>query len=185
VEQYISFNVQHVSSKLGSYSEDVVGLCMSTVLIRKPSCRWQTRATLLKSGSRASKVTPFDSRHIVSYCRPIVTLCLKCTVFEISRHIGPKIAEKPTPLLFDAPYPANPRKYLHKPDLARNNNLWSAFLPLIVRVYLHSYVCGGLRKTYVSCKKRMMAVQGQFRIIQGHWFCYQSKACMRFPISVQ
>jgi len=60
---------------------------------RKPSCRGQTRATLeirATGHSRASKVTPFDSFHMVSYYRSIVTLCLKCTVFEISRHIGRK-----------------------------------------------------------------------------------------------
>jgi len=30
-----------------------------------------------------------------------------------------------------------------------------------------------------------MAVQGQFKVIHGRWFWYQSKALMRFPISVQ
>jgi len=30
-----------------------------------------------------------------------------------------------------------------------------------------------------------MAIQGYFKVIQGHWFWYQSKALMRFPISVQ
>jgi len=35
-------------------------------------------------------MTPFDSLHTVSYYRPIVTLCLKCTVLEIWRHIGRK-----------------------------------------------------------------------------------------------
>ena len=39
--------------------------------------------TGVRSHSRSSKVTPFDSLHMVSYYRPIVTLCLKCTVFEI------------------------------------------------------------------------------------------------------
>jgi len=125
---------------------------------RKPSCRWQTRATLAKSlhglrkssgvvsciaslpmdsvpmvsyyvlysncvckirrfgdtrllklpdletrvrgHSRSSKVTPFDSLHMVSYYRPIVALCLKCTVFEIRRHIGRKSPKKPNPPSF-------------------------------------------------------------------------------------
>jgi len=30
-----------------------------------------------------------------------------------------------------------------------------------------------------------MAVQGQFRVIQGCWFWYQSKARMWFPITDQ
>ena len=36
------------------------------------------------------KSTPFDSLPIVSYYCSIVTLCLKCTVFEIWQHIGLK-----------------------------------------------------------------------------------------------
>jgi len=30
-----------------------------------------------------------------------------------------------------------------------------------------------------------MDVQGEFKVIQGHWFWYQWKALMRFPIIVQ
>jgi len=37
---------------------------------------------------------------MVSYYCPIVPLCLKCTVFEIWRHIGRKSPEKPTPPSF-------------------------------------------------------------------------------------
>jgi len=37
---------------------------------------------------------------MVSYYRPIVTLCLKCTVFEIWRHIGRKSLKKPNPPSF-------------------------------------------------------------------------------------
>ena len=72
----------------------------------------------LTQASRASKVTPFDSLPMVSYYRPIVTLCVKCTVMEISRHTGlywSKIAEKSTPLSFDVPVqrtPANIRTNL-------------------------------------------------------------------------
>jgi len=40
--------------------------------------------------SRASKVTPFGSLHMFSYYCPIVTFCLKCTVFQIWQHIGQK-----------------------------------------------------------------------------------------------
>ena len=54
----------------------------------------------VRGHSRSSKVTPFDSLHMVSYYRPIVTLCLKCTVFEIWRHIGRKSPKKPTPPSF-------------------------------------------------------------------------------------
>jgi len=48
-------------------------------------------------------------------------LCLKCTVFEIWRHIGRKSQKKTRSTLFDAPCPANPRKYPHKPYLAADS----------------------------------------------------------------
>ena len=61
-----------------------------------------------------------------------------------------KIAEKTTtPPSFDAPFPANPREYPHKPYTARNCDIWPTFLLLIVWVYLHSYLRGGLRNTDV------------------------------------
>ena len=129
-------------------------------------------------------MTPFDSLHMISYYRPIVTLCLECTVFEILRHTGRQSPTKPTPPSFDA-LPSEPREYPHKPYFSRNCDLWRTFLLLIVWVYLHSYFRGGLRKTCVTKKTR----NSRSRSVQGHprslilW--YQSKALMRFPISVQ
>jgi len=61
------------------------------------ACNEATVIELLLNHSRSSKVTPFDSLHMVSYYRPIVTLCLKCTVFEIWRHISRKSPKKPNP----------------------------------------------------------------------------------------
>ena len=76
------------------------------MLTRKARCRWQlTRATLAKrlhglcksSGVVSCTASlSIDSLPMVSYYRPIVTLCLKCTVFEIWRHIGRK-SPKNTP----------------------------------------------------------------------------------------
>jgi len=37
-----------------------------------------------------------------------------------------------TPLSFDAPSPANPREYLHKPYISRNYVPWATFLSLTV-----------------------------------------------------
>jgi len=81
-----------------------------SVITRKLSCRWQTHAMLeirVTGHSRASKVTPFDSLHMISYYRPIVTLCLECTIFEILRHIGRKSPKKLTPLIW-RPLPSKP-----------------------------------------------------------------------------
>ena len=56
--------------------------------------------TGVRGHGRSSKVTPCDSLHKVCYYGLIVTLCLKCTVFEIWRPIGRKSPKKPTPLYF-------------------------------------------------------------------------------------
>jgi len=83
----------------------------------------------------------FDSLHVVSHYRPILTLCLKCTVFEIWQHFGRKSPKSlphsgfagqgasngSGPLPFDAPCPANPRKCPHKPYVASSIDLWSTF----------------------------------------------------------
>jgi len=52
-------------------------------------------------------------------------------------------------------------------------------LPLTVCVYLHSNFSGGLCKTILF----RMSVFRTFKIIQGHWFWYQSKVLMWLPIS--
>ena len=146
---------------------------------RKPSCRWQTRATLVKSlhglrkssgvvsciaslpidsvpmvsyyvlcsvckmrrfgdtrllklplpadlesrvrgHSRSSKLAPFDSLHMVSYYRPIVTLCQKCTVFEIWRHIGRKSPKKSTYPHLARSFGVTPCEFFDDSYLARN-----------------------------------------------------------------
>ena len=56
-----------------------------------------------------------------------------------------KINDKPTPLSFD-PRQVNPRKYLHKPYVARNYDRWSTFLPLTVWVIF----CFGDTVAYTS-----------------------------------
>jgi len=54
----------------------------------------------VRGHSRSSKVTPFDSLHMICYYRPIVTLCLECTVFEITFiTYCSKIVEKTYPTL--------------------------------------------------------------------------------------
>jgi len=38
----------------------------------------------VRDQSRSLKLVPFDSLPVVSYQRPIVTLSLKCTIFDIA-----------------------------------------------------------------------------------------------------
>jgi len=53
-------------------------------------------------------------------------------------------------------------------------------LPLIVWVSLHSIFSGGIRKSvFISA----VVTFRPFKVIQSHWFRYQSKARMRLPIS--
>jgi len=56
---------------------------------------------------------------------------VKCS--EDSERMKRKSPFWTTPVSFNAPSPANPREYLHKPYTARNYVLWTTFLPL--RVY--------------------------------------------------
>ena len=61
-------------------------------------------------------------------CR--VAMYVKCS--EDSERMKRKSQFSTTPLLFDAPSPANPQEYLHKPYTARNYVLWVTFLSLTV-----------------------------------------------------
>jgi len=83
-----------------------------------------------------------------------------------------------TPLSFDAPSPANPREYLHNIKLilleTRIPGLhfccWqygSIFMQILV-VGSETHMCNA-----TECRN---AVQGHFRVNQGRWFWYQSKA---------
>ena len=74
-----------------------IGCTVCEIFAFKLYCDLETG---VRGHSRSSKVTPFDSLRMVCYYRSIVTLCLKCTVFEIWRHIRRKSPKKPTPLSF-------------------------------------------------------------------------------------
>ena len=87
------------------------------------------------------------------------------------------------PTLIWRPSPANPREYPKKTYLARNKDPWATFLSLIVWVYLHANFSGWLRNTCVNATECIIAVLGHFRVNQGRWFWYQSKARIWFPIS--
>jgi len=59
-------------------------------------------------------------------CR--VAMYVKCS--EGSERMKRKLPSSTTALSFDAPSPANPREYLHKPYTARNYVPWATFLLL-------------------------------------------------------
>jgi len=61
-------------------------------------------------------------------CR--VAMYVKCS--EDSEWMKRKSPFSTTPLWFDAPSPANPREYLHKPYTAKNYVPWATFLSLTV-----------------------------------------------------
>jgi len=116
--------------------------------------------------SRSSKVTPFDSLLMVSYYRPIVTLCLKCTVFVISRHIGQKLPKKLAPLSFGTFILGGP--------------LWIPFQKLESWGYQMVYISWSCFRsasavnfctliTKVICYKRLAACPYEFLIV-FEWF---------------
>ena len=73
-----------VVSCIASLPIDSVPMVSYYVLRSNCVCKMRRFTTVtLKPGSGVTPLTPFDSLHMVSYYRPIVTLCLKCTVFEI------------------------------------------------------------------------------------------------------
>ena len=56
-------------------------------------------------------------------------------------------------------------------------------MSLHVWVYLHSNLFSGLQKTHLFCTGLRFGRSRSFRVIQGRWFWYQSKARIRLPIS--
>jgi len=93
-----------------------------------------------------------------------------------------KIAIFDDPTLIWRPSPTNPCEYPHKPYY-RNCDPWATFSSLIVWV-IQIFVVGSERHV-CNATERIIAVHGQYMVIQGRWFWYQSKARMRFPISDQ
>ena len=78
--------------------------------------------------------------------------------------------------------PNNP----HTSYLARNSDPWATFSSLTVWVYLHSnFFVVGSERHVCNTTERIIAVQGQLRVIQGRWLWYQSKARTWFHISDQ
>jgi len=186
----------------GSLFNCIVTLQSNCIMVtRKPSCRWQTRATPAKSlhglrkssgvvesciarllidgvpmvyyyvlysncvckmrrdletrvkgHSRSSKVTPFDSLHMVSYYRPIVILCLKCTIFEIWRHIGWKSSKKPKPPSFGTFFGGEPLRIFRRAIPSQKLESWSYQMVYISRSCFRSArhntgVCQSDRRT--------------------------------------
>ena len=68
-------------------------------------------------------------------CR--VAMYVKCS--EDSERMKRKSPFSTTPFSIDAPSPANPREYLHKPYTVRNYVPWAIFLSLIVYVALQMF----------------------------------------------
>ena len=73
-----------------------------------------------------------------------------------------------TPLSFDAPSPANPREYLHKPYTVRNYVPWSTFLSLTVYRQLCKFSNSFVRKPgtpthQLSSQKHILTQNGHSR----------------------
>jgi len=92
---------------------------------RKPSCSWQTRATLeirFTGYSTASKVTPFDSLHYGFLLPSYSNFVSKMHRFRDLATYWSKIAEKPTPLSFGTFVRVTLCKFFDESYLAREWN---------------------------------------------------------------
>ena len=83
---------------------------------------------------------------------------------------------------FKEPSPANPCEYPHKPYFARNCDRSATLLSLIVWLYLHLFFVVSSKRHVCNATERIIVVRGHFRVIQGRWFWYQSKARIWFHI---
>ena len=116
--------------------------------------------------SRSFKVTYFGiiKKPLMGYIAQYNKCCLRC---EDSEDISSERSEN---LHFRPPHshsPANPREYLDKTYLAKNQDPWATFLPLILwSIFMQILVVGS--ETHVcNATECIIAVEGHFRINQG------------------
>jgi len=69
--------------------------------------------------------------------------------------------------------------YFHKLE----SLIYIKLLSPIVWVYLHLNLCSRLQSTHHFCNRVRICRSRSFRVIQGRWFWYRSKARMRLLIS--
>jgi len=107
--------------------------------------------------SKSSKVTPFDSLPMVSYYRPIVTLSLKCTVFEIWLHIGWKSPKKRTPLSFGTFFGGDPLRIFRRVIPCQKVKTWG-YRMVVHFTILHSLYRAQYRRVTDRRTDRRVAV---------------------------
>ena len=93
---------------------------------------------------------------------------VKCS--EDSEGMNRKSPFSTTPLSFDAPSPANPREYLHKPYTARNYVPWAICVAL--QVFEQFCPKAGDANPLVAEPETDFNAKWPFKVIQGHLFWY-------------
>jgi len=66
----------------------------------------------------------------------------------------------------------------HIPYISRNKNHWPTFCHSQGSIFIEIFLAGSVTQFFFR-----KSAFWPFRVIQGHWFWYQSKAHMRLPIS--
>jgi len=98
---------------------------------------------------------------------------VKCS--EDSDRMNRKSPFSTTTLSFDAPFPANPREYLHKPYTARNYVPWATFFvadSIWVALQVFEQFCPnvGDANPLVAEPETDFNAKWPFKVIQGHLF---------------
>ena len=106
-------------------------------------------------------------------CR--VARYVKCS--EDSDRMNRKSPFSTMPLSFDAPSPANPREYLHKPYTARNYVPWATFFvadSIWVALQIFEQFCpkAGDANPFVAEPETDFNAKWPFKVIPGHVFWY-------------
>jgi len=114
---------------------------------------------------RSLTVISPDSCHVAMY--------VKCS--EDSERMKRKSQFSTTPLAFDAPSPANPHEYLHKPYTAINYVPWATFFvadSIWVALQMFEQFCpkAGDANPLAAEPETDFNAKWPFKVIQGHLF---------------
>jgi len=158
----------------------------TTLMSHSCSCKHQPTALrcfvfVCFSCMRLFRLT-YDYLHLQTLCL-VCVLCISASMWSFGRRVSKaKIAIFDDTTLSAQRTPAN----IHINFIwLETGIIWLHFCCWQCgSVFIQIFVVGSERRI-CNVTERIIAVQSQFKVIQGRWFCYQSKARMWLPVSDQ